>query len=128
MANLTITESDVSLVDVIEKVTGPAGEVFTAGSLVHYGTDGRTLKGAGTATTTGIAINGADIANKTVTIVKRGIVDLGAALAGLAFGDLVYASATAGLLATTGTVVVGDVVPALANSSATADKLLRVRL
>lgn len=134
MANLTITASAVAPVQVIEKFTGPASEAITAGMYVRLDTTtGKITPGNGTTAPEsrngGIAVDGANAAGITVTAVRKGIVDLGAALDALAFDADVFLSDTDATLATTaGTVskVVGTVVPGW--GATTADKLLRVNL
>lgn len=135
MSDLTITAADVALVEAIEQFTAPAHEVITAGQPVYYvaatGKVGLADEDGAAPLNEpeGIAITGANQANITITVVKKGLVDLGDALAGMDYGATVYLSATPGKLAdaTAGhAVVVGEVVPAW--GAATADKLLRVDL
>jgi len=133
MANLSITASAAALVEAYEKHTGPAAENIAAGQYVRLSTsNGKVELGnastAAEARSGGIAINSAR-AGMPVTFVRRGVVDLGNALGGLAYDADVYLSDTDGTLATTaGTVskIVGTVVPG--HGHTTADKLLRVAL
>lgn len=133
MGNLSITAADVLPVDVKEQFTGPAAEAIAAGQYVRYATaSGKIELGNGTdaaeARKGGIALCSVAVGER-VTAVKKGIIDVGEALAGLAWDADVYLSDTDGTLATTNgtvTLVVGTVVPGWANTSA--DKLLRVEL
>lgn len=133
MANLTV--SSCTPVYVIEQMTGPTGEVIPAGRYARLNTttgvwefgNGTTATEVGT--TRGITIQAASPAGEAVTVVRKGILDLGEALVGLAFDAPVYIGDTDGTLSdTAGTVstVVGRVVPGWANT--TADKLLYVDL
>lgn len=138
MANLSITAADVALAtkggEVHEIVTLPADEAVTEGQLVRLNTTtGKLTKGngssAGEAAIIGVAFTPANVANVTISAVRKGVVDLGDALDGLAIGASVYASDTDGTMAdAAGTVskVIGVVVPAF--GATTADKLLRVDL
>lgn len=135
MADLTIVAADVAAVQVIEQGTGPAHEVITAGQALYYvaATGKMGLADEDVAAPVnrpaGVTIIGANQANITVTFVKKGLLDLGDALDGMDFDDIVYLSATAGSLADAdpaNTVVVGRVVPGWGYP--TADKLLRVDL
>jgi len=133
MADLLITASAVAVVEAQEKHTGPAAEDITAGQYVRLNTsNGKVELGKATqaaeARSGGIAVNSAR-AGTAVTFVRRGVVDLGNALGGLAYDADVYLSDTDGGLATTaGTVsrVVGTVTAGYGHT--TADKLLRVTL
>lgn len=130
MADLTITAADVAPVSVIEQSTGPANEVVDAGEAVYM------LAASGkyaladedgtwpTKRVKGISITSA-VANGTITVVQKGIVDLGDALDGMDYGDPVFLSDTPGKLADADPgagVIVGQVVPGWA--ATTADKLL----
>lgn len=119
MADLSITAADVAPVQIIEQFTAPAGEAIDAGEMAFP--DGTTGKlGLSDASTQPLLGYGMGLALKSVaadealTIVKKGVVYLGAALAGLSYDDPVYSSDTAGKLAdAAGTVakIVGYVVP-----------------
>lgn len=135
MAALTVVAADVTPVLVIEQLTGPTGEVLTAGQYTRLNTStGKWELGNGTTSTEvgnikGLTLTSASPAGEAVTVLKRGLVDLGEALAGMAFGAPVYLSDTDGTLAdAAGTVstIIGYVVPAWA--STTADRLLYVNL
>jgi len=134
MADLTITAADVAVVEVIEQFTGPAAEAINAGQYVRYNTTNGKIE-LGNATTAaearsgGIAVVTANAANVTITVLRKGILDVGEALAALTFDDDVYLSDTDGTLAdAAGTVskIVATVVPAWGYT--TADRLLRVDL
>lgn len=133
MADLTITNTAVSLVKPIEMFTGPAGQDINAGQYVRYNPTTGKLE-LGNATTSAEARNGGVAlsnvkAGYPLTVVKLGYLSLGAALDALSFDDRVFLSNTDGTLATTpGTIgkVVGTVVPGFGNT--TPDKLLRVDL
>lgn len=132
-ANLTIVATAVKPVQVMESFTGPAGEAITAGQYVRYNTTtGKIELGNGTSAAEarkgGLAL-GSVAAGETVTAVRKGIVDLGNALADLTYDDDVFLSDTDATLADTAgtaTLIVGTVVPAWGTS--TADKLLRLDL
>lgn len=103
MSNLTITAADVALVESIERFDAPAAEAVTAG---QYGRlDTPTGKIAlGNASSDAEARDGGIIlksaaAGMPTTLLRKGIVDLGAALDGLSFDADVYLSETDGTLA-----------------------------
>lgn len=130
MANLEILS--VRAVKINKQFTGPAGEAVTVGApWVRLNTTSGKYE-LGNATTAaegkrgGIALHAAAI-GETVTVLEDGILDVGEALAALAFDAPVFLSNTDGTLSdTAGTVSVqvGKVVPGWA--STTADKLLQV--
>lgn len=135
MAALTITPADVAPVRVIEQSTGPANEAIDAGEAVYMvAATGKYALADENATwpaerVAGISIQNASEAGITITVVKKGIIDLGDALDGMDFGDPVFLSQTAGKLedATVGAgIIVGQVVPGW--GATTADKLLSVDL
>lgn len=135
MADLTITSTDVAAVKVIEQDTAPSHEAIDAGEALYYvAATGKVglADGNGAAPLNdpkGIAIKTANAAGITVTFVKKGVIDLGDALAGLNFDDPVYLSHTPGALADADpgtTIIVGRVVPGWGYT--TADKLLRIDL
>lgn len=130
MADISITAADVAPVEVFEDFTGPAAESITAGQIVRQDavTGKITRANATTAEEAGqkrgMALRSAD-PNITVTALKRGKVDVGEALAALAFDTPLYLSDTDGKLADgpgTLTILAGAVIPAWA--STTADRLL----
>lgn len=133
MANLTVTT--VHIVRIFEmEPDGPVNEVVAVGAPVRVDSStGKYTNGNGTTTTEnaikGICCNPGDYANKTVTVMKRGILDIGNALSGVSYGAAIYASDTDGTLAdSAGTVstILGYCIPAWGNT--TADKLLLVNV
>ena len=132
MADLTITTARP--VNVIEQFTGPSAEVLTLGQYARFNvTTGKIELGNATnaaeARDGGIVITPAEYAGAPVTIVSKGLIDVGNALSALTYDDDVFLSDTDGTLAdAAGTVskIVATVVPA--NGATTADKLLRVDL
>ena len=135
MANLTV--SSVRIVESVLQYDVPASEIFETGEAVRFDTNGNCTPGNASTTVEnvvfGIATRNAERIGRAITVLEDGILDVGEALASLAFGDLVYLSDTDGLLADTAgttTVVMGKVVPGwsvASYSGAPADKLLRVR-
>lgn len=133
MANLTITADDVAMVHIIEQFTGPAGEAIDAGQYVRFNTTTGKIElgnasSAAEARGGGLAVRSVS-AGDTLTVLKKGIMELGAALDSLTYDDDVFLSNTDGTLAdSAGTVskIVGTVVPAWGHT--TADKLLRIDL
>lgn len=132
-ANLTITASDVAAVEVLEQITGPAAEAINAGQVVFIDTNGAFQLAdqdeAAEDDPAGVAITSANAANITITVVRKGIVDLGDALGDLAYGATVYLSATPGGIydANPGnSIVIGKVVPV--HGATTPDKALRLDL
>jgi len=131
--DLTITAADVAVVEVFEQVTGPAAAAINAGQVVYLvAANGmfNLADGNGGAPLTdpeGVAVQTANQANITITVVRAGVLDVGDALAGMNYGDTVWLSYTAGAMADTdpgASIVVGEVIPGWAYG--TADKLLRV--
>jgi hypothetical protein len=126
MTNLTITASAVALVKEYETVTLPVGEAVTAGQIVRLDTStGKLTKGNGTAAgearIIGVAVQSSKYVNDPITVVKRGLLDLGAALDGVTLDAVIYASDTDGTLAdSAGTVStkIGRVVPNFAHTDA----------
>lgn len=99
MANLTVTAASVRPVEMLEKVTLPAGEAISAGMVAKEGSGGTVLmtNDGETPTKFGIAL-GSVAANFPVTVVYKGLIYLGDALDSLDPGAIVYMSATDGLL------------------------------
>jgi hypothetical protein len=131
MANLTIT--NVHIVRIFEmEPDGPVNEVVAVGVPVRVdATTGKYTPSNATTTTEnqykGIAVNTGDYANATISVMRKGILDVGNALSGINYGLPVYLSDTDGTLAdAAGTVstIVGYVMPGFA--STTPDKLLLV--
>lgn len=103
MSDLSITAASVALVRGDEMLTLPAGEAITAGQAVRLDTStGKFTKANATSDAEarwfGVAVNGA-AAGFPVTAVRRGLVDLGNALGGMAYDADVYLSNTDGTLA-----------------------------
>lgn len=132
MANLTITAAEVAIVKDYESLTLPVDEAVTAGQAGRLTVaTGKLTKANGTAApearALGVFVRSSKFVNDPVTLLKRGILDLGAALDGVALDAIIYLSDTDGTLAdSAGTVSVkiGRVIPGFA--STTADKLLFV--
>jgi len=130
MSDLTITATDVAPIEIYEQMTGPAEEALNAGEMVRLATgSGKITPGNATAAAEarvmGMAIKTADFANDSITVVKRGIIDVGDALDAMDYDDAVYLSNTDGTLGTaaaTVSTIVGRVVPVWGSS--TADKAL----
>ena len=134
MANLSITAADVAVIEAIEMITAPEEETLSPGQYARYNvTNGTFEKG-----------NGSDAAESRkgglvvkregdgmVTVLRKGIVDLGNALTSEAYDKDVFLSDTDGRLAQSAgsvTLVVGTVVPIWSNPSAVPDKALRIDL
>jgi len=133
MADLAAVTAIVRAVEIIEQETGPASEAIEAGAVVGYVAASGAICEAdadtGPILPKGIALNDATIANMTITMVKKGTLDVGSILDGLNYGAPVYASGTPGLLADAavgGLAPIGEVVPG--RGTTTPDKLLRVNL
>jgi hypothetical protein len=133
MADLTITTC--TPVRVIEQYTGPAAAATAVGDAVYLVAASGKLGLAdenGSAPVNepeGVAIKAALADGDTITIVKKGLLDIGNVLSAMNYGTPVYLSATAGLLADAdpgNAVVIGEVWPSW--GATTADKLLRVDL
>ncbi len=131
MANLTI--SAIRPVTVIERFTGPAAEAITAGQYVRLNVTTGKIE-LGNATTTAEARRGGLAetsvgAGQTVSVIRKGLVDVGNALSALAYDADVFLSDTDATLAdAAGTVslVVGTVFPVWGATAA--DKVLRLDL
>lgn len=135
MATLTVSAGRVARInsDFEDIFTGPAGEAITAGQYVRYNTTTGQIElgngsSVGEARRGGLALKSAAIGER-LSVMRKGIVDLGDALGGLTYDDDVYLSDTDGVLADAqGTValIVGTVIPIWGHT--TADKALRVDL
>lgn len=134
MANLTILKAHLVKGGDEHQMTLPAGADIVAGQAVRPdATSGKwVLANAALAANIGdlhVALSSVK-SGETLTAVKSAsIVDVGEALAGMAFAAVVYLSDTAGTLAdSAGTVstAVGKVIPGWANTAP--DKLLRVNI
>lgn len=135
MADIAITASDVAPIKVEEQHTGPAAEAIDAGEVVRLDTtSGKfTLANATSAAegrAFGMAVNSA-VAGETLTVVKKGMVDLGDALTSEDYDEELNLSNTDGALddgagTPTGTYAIGRVVPAWGATAA--DKVFLVEL
>lgn len=133
MAELTVTAADVAPAKIIEQSTGPAGEQIEPGEVVQFNASGKYVLANGTGSATaagplGIAMTGGTT-NITISVLHKGVLDVGDALTSLDYTDPVYLGNTAGVLdSAAGSVstVVGRVAPAW--GATTADKVLRVDL
>lgn len=135
MANIAITASDVAPIKVIEQHTGPAAEAIDAGEIVRLDTSSGqfTLANASSAAegrAFGMAVSSA-VAGETLTVVKKGMVDLGDALTAETYDETLRLSNTDGALddgagTPTGTYNIGRVMPAW--GATTADKVFLVEL
>lgn len=133
MANLSITDTDVAPVDIFEQVTGPCDEAVDAGEMVRLNTTTgyftlANATSAGEGRVIGMSLTTAT-ANGAITVVKRGIVDVGDALASETLDEELNLSDTDGKLddgagSPTGTYPVGRVWPGF--GSTTADLLLYI--
>lgn len=132
---LTVTDTDVAPVVIIEQFTAPANEAIDAGEAVYLvAASGKVALAdenvsAPVNEPEGISLTTVANANETVTILRKGIVDLGDAMDAMDFGTIVYLSQTAGKLEASDPangVVVGEVVPGF--GATTADKLLKLDL
>jgi hypothetical protein len=132
MTNLVITASAVAIVKEFESLTLPVDEAVTAGQAGRLATaTGKLTKangsGAAEARAVGVFVRSSRFVGEAVTLIKRGVLDLGSALDGLDYDAIIYLSDTDGTLAdSVGTVStkIGRVIPAFGNT--TADKLLYV--
>lgn len=129
MALFDAVTAIVRAVKVIDLESGPAGEAITAGQLVDYeAAAGRwVLADSAVARAKGIAITSASLANISIDVLKKGIVDVGSVLDGADHGDAVWTAATAGRMddaVVAGLDAIGMVVPG--RGTTTPDKLLRI--
>jgi hypothetical protein len=100
MADLTITAGDVALVKAFETLTGPTAEAIDAGEIVRIDTStGKfTLANASSAAEgriVGVAVN-SGAAGETITVLKRGFLDVGDTLASETIDEMLFASNTDG--------------------------------
>jgi hypothetical protein len=126
---LTITT--VRIVDWSDKFDAPSSEVFGF-EAVRFHTDGTVTPANGTDTTEnnicGFACIESDRIGQAITVVREGLLDIGNALADVAFGAALYVSDTDGQIATSAgsaSMILGRCVPGW--GSLTADKLLLVK-
>lgn len=132
MADLTITAADVAPVRVDEAYTWPiaSGETIVKGNYARCdATSGKATGGNATAAGE-VGFGGvcfSDDGAQARRIMRKGLLDVGEALAGLNFGAKVYLSNTDKTLADaagTVSVLVGHVVPGF--GATTGDRLLEV--
>jgi hypothetical protein len=132
MADLTITAADVSPVRIDEAYTWPiaSGETIVKGNYARCdASTGKATGGNGTAAGE-VGFGGvcfSDDGAQARRIMRKGLLDVGEALAGLNFGAKVYLSDTDKTLADangTVTVLIGHVAPSF--GATTADRLLAV--
>jgi hypothetical protein len=136
MADLTINPAQVRTAETWQQLTGPTDEVITKGQMVRVSaTTGKFTKANGTTAAEGraigISIQDAKNAGDTITVIKKGIVDLGAALDAVAYDTTLKLSNTDGAIddgagSPTTTVNIGKVIAGWAVDPA--DKLLLVEL
>lgn len=130
MAALTVVATTVEVVQTIQQLTAPANADSTRGWIMRFDTSSgkwvrATSASAGTAgTVRGMAVKTVK-ANFGLTVVRHGIMNLGEALAALAFDAPVYLNDDGSLGDAAGTVsiVLGRVIPGWASGS-NVDKLL----
>ena len=133
MANLTIAAADVNLVKGIELLTGPCAEAIDAGEMVRLDTStGYFTLANGSSAAEGRVVGMAlqsGAANETISVCKRGIVDVGDALASETFDEMLFLSDTDGKIddgdgTPTADYDAGRVWPAF--GATTADKVLKI--
>jgi hypothetical protein len=135
MALITIGTSNVSRVSAVEEFHSISGSTITPGQFCRLDGNGKFIPGsvndAAAAEFGGVAIAHGDT-GADVTIMRRGVLNVGNALANVAFGSKIFLGSVAGewrteAFGTAGTVdiEIGTVVPAWGNGG-TADKLLAV--
>lgn len=123
MATLTIDPKEVRYVAIDEAIRpAVAGEAIEKGQNVSpNGTSGRMVKGGGA----GIAFTKAVAAKYELSVMKRGIMEMGAGIQGMAFGASVYGASDGSLNdAATGNVRIGRIIVGWSDN--VPRKLLRV--
>lgn len=139
MAALTVVAANVAAVQIIEQATGVSAADVTRGTVVRLDVStGKYVLASGDnaakARACGIVVTDA-LAGLPFTIVKKGIIDMGAIFGDATYDDDVYLSDTVsavdGLITLTAgesaqTKIIGQTVPGW--GSTTPDKLLRVDL
>lgn len=131
--------SDFKVVEIIQQITVKSGEALADRKGKYLRVDGTTgLAMFGNATTTGevgvfkgLALTTQQFVGDSVTILMKGIVDVGDGVDGLAVGASVFVSDTDGELAdTAGTVstIAGRVYPVFSSGDGTFRKLLYINL
>lgn len=135
MADLTIDPTKVALVKIVQQFTVPAGEDIDAGEAVRLNATtskaelANATSSAETAAVVGIASRTVK-ENEALTVLQKGVMEIGGAGDALDFGEPVYLSDTDGKLGEAGDAtilkVIGRIVPGL--GSTTPAKLLEVNL
>lgn len=126
------TQAEVTPVEIYEQFTGPVNAAVTAGQLVGLTTGGLWTPAratTGPVLPKGIAITSATLQYQTITVVSKGLIDVGDILGDLDCGADVFCSNTAGRMADTvvsALAAIGYVAPAWGYT--TVDKLLRIDL
>jgi hypothetical protein len=136
MADLTIAAADVAPVRVVQQFTGPAAEPIAAGQMVRLDTaSGKFALANATSAAEGriigMAIQTASLAGETITVVSKGLVDVGDALTAQDYDEALELSNTDGTIddgagTPTAVYIVGRVFPAW--GATTADKILLLDL
>jgi len=133
MADIVIDKSEVSAAYVVEQFTGTAGQDILPGQVVypHPGTGFWMLAMAtnGNHQFLGIALSDSKKTGGAITVITKGIVDLGNSLDALGFDNSLYLSDTPGAISDTeGTNAykLGDVFPGFQDE--VPRKLMRVTL
>lgn len=134
MADLTILAADVSVARIFSQLPdGPADETITPGQAVRYNvTTGKYTKANATTAAEGRVIGICTSVmgdGLTISVMRKGFLEVGPALAAVAYDAPIYLSNSDGVLAdTAGTVstVIGRVMPGWA--ATTAEKLIMVDL
>lgn len=136
MANLSITPTAVKPVLVWEQLTGPTDEAIDAGEMVRINTTTGKFTQANASSAAegraiGMAVTTATYAGQPITVVKRGLVDIGNALTAESYDEELNLSDTDGKIddgagSPTDDYAIGRVVPAW--GATTADKLLMLEL
>lgn len=131
VSQLSITESLVGVVELIEGHTYPAAAAIDAGCSIYLDSNGKWAKADHDAGygVRAVATYTAAIANAPLQGMRKGVLDIGNALSGVAYGAKLYLSSTPGKIddgITADEEEIGQCVPAW--DATTADKLLRVDL
>lgn len=133
MANLgVVPPADVAVVESIEAYTLPAAEAIDAGEAIGFDSAGKAVLAdadTGPIVARGIAVTSANAAGDSVHVVKKGLVDIGDVMTGIAVSGEVFTSGTPGLLAdatVNAQPAIGYVHPAWGYT--TVDLLLRIDL
>lgn len=94
MAEIAVNERFVKLVRVDQSISpAVSGTALDAGDFVSQGADGRWVVGGGSENR-GIVVETVLTANAPISVLKKGILDVGDALQSRAAGSIVYGSPT----------------------------------